>query len=656
MTRFLTFLLLGVSTCPAFCQSSELDSLQKRLQEELPALERGQTYYQASRVIGWNDTRALIAYADSALHIADSLNDGPLKFQAYSQKGMGNYVQGRYDRAIKNAIIAHHIADSLGDAETIANASGDLGLMYQAVGKFDEAIALFSESGEYYRSAGKTGELATSVNNLANTYFFQEKYKESLEIRKEALAIRESMANPSPVGDTYNDIGETYFRMGQSDSALYYLHKSYEIKDSVNDIEMMALNCLNLGEVYRSMGQKAKAESYYKQSIQHSREINSKIYLQELYNRLASFYYEEDNMDSAFSYLSAYAEIREELVNEDTQKEIQSLSIEFDTERQKLTIEALEKEAALRDEADALKDLILYISIGALFIALLLAAFLYNRFKVTRQQKNLISEQKSVLQEQKELVEEKNKEIIDSITYAKRLQEAILPPVEVMHKHLPESFVLYLPKDIVAGDFYWMYAANDTVYFAAADCTGHGVPGAMVSVVCHNAMNRAVREFGLNDPAAILNKTRELVIATFEQGNEEVKDGMDIALCSLNRATRELTYAGANNSLYHVQQNELAEIKPDKQPIGYYIDQKPFTNHTLQLKEGDLVYLFSDGYADQFGGPKGKKFKYKQFRELLLSNHIKPMQDQMELLQTAFRNWQGSYEQVDDVCVIGVRV
>jgi serine phosphatase RsbU (regulator of sigma subunit) len=295
---------------------------------------------------------------------------------------------------------------------------------------------------------------------------------------------------------------------------------------------------------------------------------------------------------------------------------------------------------------------------------------------------------------QKELVEEKNKEITDSIQYAKRIQNAILPPAKLVKEYLQESFILYKPKDIVAGDFYWMESPSPTlpkgkgvsppsgesegaiILFAAADCTGHGVPGAMVSVVCNNGLNRSVREYGLTDPGEILNKTREIVIAEFEKSEDEVKDGMDIALCSLQGNT--LKYAGANNPLWIIRprhsaldaesQNEetigqasnddyeLLETKANKQPIGKFDELLPYTTHTFELQKGDSIYIFSDGYVDQFGGKKGKKFKAAAFRTLLLSIQNKTMDKQQQIINTTFEDWKGNLEQIDDVCIIGVRI
>jgi serine phosphatase RsbU (regulator of sigma subunit) len=212
----------------------------------------------------------------------------------------------------------------------------------------------------------------------------------------------------------------------------------------------------------------------------------------------------------------------------------------------------------------------------------------------------------------------------------------------------------------VSGDFYWMQEVPGKVLFTAVDCTGHGVPGALMSVVAHNNLNRCIKEFGLSEPATILDKLNELVQETFAKSEDEVRDGMDMAICSIDHQSLILEYAGANNPLWVISQGndgpEVTEIKANKQPIGNYADSKPFTQHRLQLKKGDCVYIFSDGYADQFGGDKGKKFKYKALQQLLLSIQDKTMSEQKQILHTAFTQWQNQLEQVDDVLIIGVRI
>jgi len=275
--------------------------------------------------------------------------------------------------------------------------------------------------------------------------------------------------------------------------------------------------------------------------------------------------------------------------------------------------------------------------------------------------------------EAKNLLEETHKEITDSINYAKRLQDAILPSFLDINQHIKSNFILFQPKDVVSGDFYWFENKNNISLIASADCTGHGVPGAMVSVVCSNALHRSVNEFGIIEPSKILDKTRELVIETFAKSGEDVKDGMDIALCALS--DNKVVFSGANNPLWIVRNiNELTsgqiehrstciieelaliEFKANKQPIGLYEGMKPFTQTEINLLKGDTLYFFTDGFADQFGGEKGKKFKYKPFKRLLIEISTKPMEEQKEIIKNTFNNWKGNIEQVDDVCIIGIKI
>ncbi len=282
----------------------------------------------------------------------------------------------------------------------------------------------------------------------------------------------------------------------------------------------------------------------------------------------------------------------------------------------------------------------------------------------------IVDERTAEVVEQKNIVEDKNREIMDSIKYARRIQHAILPPIPFVQSHFSDSFVLYKPKDVVAGDFYYCETIGDNIYIASADCTGHGVPGAMVSVVCANALNRAIKEMQITEPAAILDKTRELVLETFEKSEKQVNDGMDLSFCKINLKTRKMTFTGANNPVYRITplngeadektlKNDdfmLLEYKGDKQPIGDFIFAKPFTQTEVQLKKGDKLYLSTDGFADQFGGDEGRKFMYTPFKKMFLNIHTKKFSEQEEEIVQIFDQWRGSEFQIDDICILGLEI
>ena len=269
-----------------------------------------------------------------------------------------------------------------------------------------------------------------------------------------------------------------------------------------------------------------------------------------------------------------------------------------------------------------------------------------------------INKAKQLTEKQKHIIEDKNKEIIDSINYAKRLQDAAIPSPEYFRSLLPNSFIYYNPKDIVAGDFYWVYQLKEKnkLLVAAADCTGHGVPGALVSIVCLNALNRCVEEFKLSEPANILDKTTEIIQQSFRLEENDVKDGMDIGLALLDLEKNEGIFSGANNPLWLISNGTLNEIKGDSQPVGKQHKPKPFTQHAFKFKKDDLLILFTDGYADQFGGPNGKKLKSKVFKEQITQFSTAKTSDIKQAIENVFVKWKGSHEQVDDVLVVGIKI
>jgi serine phosphatase RsbU (regulator of sigma subunit) len=335
----------------------------------------------------------------------------------------------------------------------------------------------------------------------------------------------------------------------------------------------------------------------------------------------------------------------------------------YENEKKSSQIKELNTENQLKENELEKKRVIQIFLVLIVLSAFVFTFFLLKAYKEKKKANELISLQKLETEKQKHIVEEKQKEIIDSINYAKRIQSAYLPPEEVFYNVFKNAFLLFKPKDIVSGDFYWFYGGGidpkngQVLLCAVADCTGHGVPGALMSVICCNALNEVVVKNKETDTGIILNKTRKLVKQSLKSTTYlGQKDGMDIAFIKLDTKTNELWYSGAYNPLWIVKNGELIELTADKQPIGVYENEKDFSVNQLQLSTGDVIYLFSDGYADQFGGAKGKKFKYKALGELILNNHQKPMLEQKDLLNDTFESWRGDLEQVDDVCIIGIRL
>jgi serine phosphatase RsbU (regulator of sigma subunit) len=294
---------------------------------------------------------------------------------------------------------------------------------------------------------------------------------------------------------------------------------------------------------------------------------------------------------------------------------------------------------------------------------------MYNRFKLSRKQNEIIANQKLEVEKQKEVVDEKNKNITDSINYALRIQRSFLPKEDELKKYLGEHFIIYRPKDIVSGDFYWMTpvsnAENDLLVLAVGDCTGHGVPGAMMTMIGNTLLNQTIGNFAINTPAEALDFLNKELPKNLKKQNQqsEIKDGMDMVMCELDRKNMKMYFSGANNTLYLIRDNVLTEFKGDKQAISASDEatKKPFTPHEIDIFEGDCFYMSTDGIADQFGGLAGKKFKSSRLKELLIRISDKEMIEQKKSVEAEIDEWMFpnatiNYEQVDDICIIGFKI
>jgi len=602
-----------------------------------------------------------IEYFNHALYYATYLKDTNGIAGAYLGLCNLTRVQGEYLKAIEHGLKAEEAA-LLCNSPILDKVYNSLGLIFKAKGDFDQALYYFTAGLEVQDDTTDKFLIAGLLSNIGALYQELRANNDSaLHYHWQALEIRKTMNSPASLGISYGNIGLVHQNLGAIDSALYYTDLALSYFITAGYIEGIAACYASLGDLYTKTGKTDLAISNYKLGEPYADDGG---YIKEqvtIYKGLWKSYEKTNNLKSAFSYLKKWVVLNDSLNNIDQTTEVVRMEVEARFEREQLadSVRAadLEKIRLIEDQKQteinkaqlARQQTYTYAGIGG-FVLILIIAFILKRNNSKQKKLNF------VIAEQKLEVEEKQKEILDSITYAKRIQGAILPSADLISKELTDSFILFQPKDIVAGDFYWLASLEDSVLLAVADCTGHGVPGAMVSVVCHNAMNRAVREFKLSAPGKILDKTRSLVIEQFEKSSEDVKDGMDLALCNLNLKSKTLQYAGANNPLWIIRDGELLEYKANKQPVGKHHPMVPFENHSIDLMSGDAVYLFSDGLVDQFGGEKGKKFKAANLKSLLLSFQKLPMATQQKEIETVFHSWRGNLEQVDDICILGFRI
>ena len=600
------------------------------------------------------------------------------KIYASSQNNMGYAAEntGEIEKAIGYYFDALKLYEEIKNKEGEAYCLNNLAVLFESQDEYDQALTYHLKSLSLRQELGIDEQIIQTLNNIGAHYYKRNDLKSAIQYYQQSIVIAKKTNDLHNLALVYGNMGNIYLHSDEHDNGIEYFEKSIDIYDELEDAKGAAWGLYNLGNVFLKRKNFKKAIEKFELALARTNTINYAALKLNTYKLLYKTYAKLPNWKKAFEFYQNYNSLDDSINNLETQKLAIKQQTQYEFDKQKVLIDAEhEKQLAIEKEAKAKQKIIIYSTAGGLVLVALFLVFVFNRLQVTRKQKSVIEEQKTVVEKAHHELEEKNKEIMDSITYAKRIQSAILPPTKLVKEYLPQSFILYKPKDIVAGDFYWMETKTGSewkvegdenslhkthhsplILFAAADCTGHGVPGAMVSVVCNNGLNRSVREHGLIEPGQILDKTREIVIQEFEKSDEEVKDGMDISLCALDLNNNKLSWSGANNPLWIIRNNEIIEYKADKQPIGKYAESNPFTTHEIQLQKDDSIYIFTDGYQDQFGGEKGKKFKAAKLRELLLSIQHEPMEIQREIIDQSFETWKGSLEQVDDVCVIGVRI
>lgn len=546
----------------------------------------------------------------------------------------------------------------------------NIGLLYSDNAEYDKALEYYLKALEMKKALKDTLGLAICYGNMGIVYKNKKNFPMALEYQLKSLDLSNAVDDQMIAARALASIGTLYGQQKNYQKALEYHQKSIAVKRKLGNARALAHDYLGLSSANNKLGNYDQGHRYADSALVLSKKIGDQKNESSAYRNLSEAYYGKNDLRNAYLNRVKYENLNDSIFNIDNTKQLSDLKTNFEVDKKaaELKIKSdLEKEKlrAIAGEEQKRQNIIILCVAVTLLIVLFFSFFLYKRYKVTQLQKNVISDQKNLVElqkleteKQKEIIEEKQKEILDSITYAKRIQSAILPPEAHIKEFIPESFIYYQPKDIVAGDFYWMEHIDGDTFIAAADSTGHGVPGALVSVVCSNALNRSVKEFNLKNTGRILDKTRELVLETFAKSGTEIKDGMDISLLKIH-AGRKTTveWSGANNPLWYiVPEGNLIEVKANKQPIGKADNPTPFSAHTISFESGTTFFLFTDGYPDQFGGEKGKKFKYKQLEDLLIGIHNTEMKEQSAVLEDRFNKWKGNQEQVDDVTLIGIKL
>ncbi|HAN76639.1 MAG TPA: hypothetical protein DCQ31_02105 [Bacteroidales bacterium] len=613
--------------------------------------------------------------------------------QSFTELSHVHYRLAEYDSAEVSLKKSIEIYEQLKNSVKVAESYNLLGVLYRNSGNYEQAIQYYQRALDIFEKQKNTEGQMKTLGNIGNFYFyFGDNYDKSLEFNnralvmarerqdqetefhllnnigmaykekkefakalgnfEEGLKIVEQFEYEPGIATAKNNIGTVYSEMRQYGKALKNMNEALVIYEKRGMKKETALAYAGISDVYYKQKLYSQAIEYNKKAIAIGKEINLKKEVFDFYKEVSTYYYDAGNYKLAYENFKEYSELRDTIFNEESMKQITEMEAKYETEKKQQQIEL--QTSKLQQQATVQKSLF----VGVFFV-LVMAFLAYFAYLTKKKANTKLEEVNLEITMSRDQIAHQNEQITDSIQYARRIQTALLPPVELFNETLPDHFVLNKPRNIVSGDFYWMTKKENKIFIAVADCTGHGVPGAFMSMLGIAFLNEISNKLETLNAAQILDELRNNVIASLRQtGKEkESKDGMDMALCVINIKTLEMEFAGANNPVLILRNSEVISLKPDKMPIGIYTKAKEnFTNNEFQLEKHDKIYLFSDGYIDQFGEETGRKFMIKNFKEMLVDINTLPMDDQRIKLNAAIENWMGSHPQIDDILVVGLSV
>jgi serine phosphatase RsbU (regulator of sigma subunit) len=644
---FLYYLFFVSSVYSCYSQSiSELESkLQTASYEDKPAILN-----QLSESTAKPDPQKSIAYAKQALDLAKQVGDVPEQASAFVNLGVGYGSMGDHKKAISNYKDALPLFEKQKEYESVGVLWDRISEQHLSEGRQQDALEANQKALEAYRTAKYAKGIASSLLDLGDNYFKQKKFELAVSYYKQSLKGYEELKDSRMKVTVLNRIGIAFSNWGNYEDAYSYLNDALDIaKKNKMMSEEFAIS-KNIEIIKKNMTNWKKSQTEYEKKVQQenfnvTQQIIREKDLQK--KEIQSLETEVGKSTAEIEKLSTENQLKEYKIKAQND-EIREKQLQMSNKEKE--IELLQKDKQIKDSEIQKQKIITFSVIGGLFLMIAFAVFVVRSLNQTRKQKSLI-------QSQKQLVENKNLKITDSITYAQTIQASILPEHEILERSLKDSFVLFLPKDIVSGDIYWIKDIGNAVLFSVIDCTGHGVPGAFMSLHAYNHLERIINETHTVSPQLILDELNETIIKTM--GNKEdvafVKHGMEMTIIKVYKETNELEFSGANGYGLIVRQGQVIELKGDSMPIGN-LSRTGFSLKKEMMVSGDMIYLFSDGYKDQKGGPNNKRLFIGPFKEML--KEIAPMScaEQKDFLVKKMSDWKEEHEQIDDICVVGIRI
>ena len=703
MKKLISFLLCSVAIFiaagSAIAQNKgKIDSLEKELKRDQSDTQKVNIYNTLAEKYKYTNPDKQLEYAHRGLNLAKKINFQTGMANGYTVLGLAYESQGRftaaeryydssytiwkktenvrgqakmslnianvhvkqadYPGAIEYTLKSLKLQEGIHDTFGVAVCKFTMGNIYYYQKNTKGALRQYLDAWQMNRSADNNLEFeAVVLSNIGGMFSELNQHDSSLYYYQIALKNFESHGMESRYASSLNNIGSIWRKKGNLDSALVYHRKALFFNRKMKHPEGIVNTLISLGNDFSDLSKQDSALFYYTSAFELAKGIGMRDKELEACFELSKTYKTTGDFKKALEFSERYIELNDSIHGDEQNNSVERLKKAYELDKKDQELRISEAETQASEDRNSRNTAIF---VGAGFVALLVIAIILLMFRTKQKHNHVLARKNSEISQQKE-------EITSSITYAKKIQEAILPLKEDIGMSLPESFVIWIPRDIVSGDFYWFTRRGDKICIACVDCTGHGVPGALMSMIGNTLLNEIVLEKEIIQPDQVLDMLHTRIRLVLKQENAHLdsaqqgmtmQDGMDIAFCVIDRNKGELQYAGANRPVYIISNGTITEASPDKQPIGgSEVDlHKPFTLRNFTINRGDSIYMFSDGYADQFGGEKGKKFMSRRFQDLLLSVQDKSMYDQQRLLTEHFMKWKSGHEQVDDVLVIGFKI
>lgn len=588
-------------------------------------------------------------------HISSSLNGIAIIYQRWEI----------YDKALEYQLESIKISEKAQDQKEIANGNYNLGNIYCKLGKVEQGLKYLNLALEKYQDLLKSDTtnfyyrqgLSEALYSCGGVYLGRNELDKAISEYNKSLAIKHKTLDKLGISNIYNQLGTIYVLQERFPLAIRSFFQSLQYKTLINDPKGIAIAFFNIANVYYRQNEIGKSENFLQKCIETAKTIHEKETLKEAYWLLSEIFEIKNDKEKALEYFKLYTAYSDSVMNENTTKIVEELSVKYETDRK-------EKENQILSLTIKKQKTLAFLLTGIIALVVLIVIILYILYrskqrtnKIISSKNNLLKEQNTRIVNQNKIIESKNRDLTDSIVYAQRIQESLLTKTSELNKTLADAFILLKPKDIVSGDFYWFGKTDNKFIFAAIDCTGHGVPGAFMSLLGNSFLENIIYKDGITSPDKILDELNRSVQTSLKQAETNNQDGMDMAICTIDLAEGYVEYSGAKNPLIYIRDHELKTIKGDKYPIGRSLyESVKFTKHTIKPQSPTCFYMFSDGYADQFGGPNNSKFKIPNLRALLLKIHEEPMHEQQTILNKTIEDWKNGQEQIDDILIVGFKI